>query len=82
MADKRAYLSSIIKEIFERGIRRRIKVKNVSVFDQARDYVINNFGATTSSLKSIITDLEKKQNIKIKRKALNRYLQILEREDH
>ena len=82
MADKRAYLSSIIKEIFERGIRRRIKVKNVSVFDQARDYVINNFGATTPSLKSIITDLEKKQNIKIKRKALNRYLQILEREDH
>jgi predicted AAA+ superfamily ATPase len=81
MADKRAYLSSIIKEIFERGIRRRIKVKNVSVFDQARDYVINNFGAITS-LKSIITDLEKKQNIKIKRKALNRYLQILEREDH
>ena len=77
MADKRAYVSSVIKEIFEKDIRRRAKVKNVSVFEQVRDYVINNFGATTS-LKNIITDLEKKQNIKIKRETLSRYLQILE----
>jgi predicted AAA+ superfamily ATPase len=77
MADKRAYVSSVIKEIFEKDIRRRVKVKNVSVFNQVRDYIINNFGATTS-LKNIITDLEKKQNIKIKRETLNRYLQILE----
>lgn len=46
--DKRAYVSSVIKEIFEKDIRRRVKVKNVSVFNQVRDYVINNFGATTS----------------------------------
>ena len=77
MADKRAYVSSVIKEIFEKDIRRRAKVKNVSVFEQVRDYVINNFGATTS-LKNIIIDLEKKQNIKIKRETLSRYLQILE----
>ena len=77
MADKRAYVSSVIREIFEKDIRRRVKVKNVSVFDQVRDYIINNFGATTS-LKNIMIDLEKKQNIKIKRETLNRYLQILE----
>lgn len=77
MADKRAYVSSVIKEIFEKDIRRRVKVKNVSVFDRVRDYIINNFGATTS-LKNIMIDLEKKQNIKIKRETLNRYLQILE----
>ena len=77
MADKRAYVSSVIKEIFEKDIHPRAKVKNVSVFEQVRDYVINNFGATTS-LKNIITDLEKKQNIKIKRETLSRYLQILE----
>ena len=76
MADKRAYVSSVIKEIFEKDIRRRVKVKNVSVFNRVRDYVINNFGATTS-LTNILSDLER-QGVRIKRETLNRYLQILE----
>lgn len=77
MADKRAYVSSVIREIFEKDIRRRVKVKNVSVFDQVRDYIINNFGATTSLL-NMLSDLEMKQGVRIKRETLNRYLQILE----
>lgn len=77
LADKRAYATSVIKEIFEKDIRRRVKVKNVSVFDQVRDYVINNFGATTS-LSNILADLENKQGVRIKRETLARYLQILE----
>lgn len=76
MADKRAYVRSVIKEIFEKDIRRRVKVKNVSVFNQVRDYVINNFGATMS-LTNILSDL-RRQGIRIKRETLNRYLQILE----
>ncbi len=76
MADKRAYVRSVIREIFEKDIRRRVKVKNVSVFNQVRDYVINNFGATTS-LTNIQSDLER-QGVRIKRETLNRYLQILE----
>ena len=76
MADKRAYVSSVIKEIFEKDIRRRVKVKNVSVFNQVRDYVINNFGATTS-LTNILSDLER-QGVRIKRETLSRYLRILE----
>ena len=76
MADKRAYVGSVIKEIFEKDIRRRVKVKNASVFNQVRDYVINNFGATTS-LTNIQSDLEW-QGVRIKRETLNRYLQILE----
>lgn len=51
-------------------------MKNVSVFDRVRDYVINNFGATTS-LTNILSDLER-QGVRIKRETLNRYLQILE----
>lgn len=58
MADKRAYVGSVIREIFKRDIRRRVKVKNVSVFNRVRDYVINNFGATTS-LTNILSDLER-----------------------
>lgn len=77
LADKRAYVAAIIQKIFEKDIRRRVKIKNVSVFNQVRDYVINNFGATTS-LANIQADLESKQGIEIKRETLARYLQILE----
>ena len=77
LADKRAYVAAVIEEIFEKDIRRRVKIKNVSVFNQVRDYAINNFGATTS-LANIQSDLESKQGVKIKRETLARYLQILE----
>lgn len=77
LADKRAYVAAVIREIFEKDIRRRVKIKNVSVFNQVRDYVINNFGATTS-LANIQSDLVSRQGVKIKRETLARYLQILE----
>ena len=77
LADKRAYVAAVIQEIFEKDIRRRVKIKNVSVFNQVRDYVINNFGATTS-LANIQSDLESRQGVKVKRGTLARYLQILE----
>ena len=77
LADKRAYVAAVIQEIFEKDIRRRVKIKNVSVFNRVRDYVINNPGATTP-LANIQSDLESKQGVKIKRETLARYLQILE----
>lgn len=77
LADKHAYVAAVIQKIFEKDIRRRVKIKNVSVFNQVRDYVINNFGATTS-LANIQSDFENKQGVKIKRETLARYLQILE----
>lgn len=76
LSDKRAYTTAVIKEIFEKDIRARVKVNNPSVFNQVRDYIINNFGATTS-LTNILSDLEK-QGLSVKRETLNRYLQILE----
>ena len=69
LADKRAYVAAVIQEIFEKDIRRRVKIKNVSMFSQVRDYVINNFGATTS-LANIQSDLESKRGVKIKRETL------------
>ena len=77
LADKRAYVAAVIQEIFEKDIRRRVKIKNVSVFNQVRDYVISNFGAATS-LANIQSDLESRQGVKVKRETLARYLQILE----
>lgn len=77
LADKRAYATSVISEIFEKDVRRRVKVKNIAVFNSVRDYVINNFGATMS-IPNIQKDLKAKQGISIRQETLARYLQILE----
>lgn len=77
LADKRAYVTAVIQEIFEKDVRRHVKIKNVSVFNQVREYVINNFGAIMS-LSNIQSDLESKRGVKIKRETLARYLQTFE----
>lgn len=77
LAAKRAYTRSVVEEIFQKDIKRRVKIRNVSLFNLVRDYVINNLGATTS-LTNILSDLEEKQGVRLKRETLNRYLQVLE----
>ena len=56
-------------------IKRRVKIRNVSVFNKIRNYMINNFGSTTS-LTNMLEDL-RKDGSDIKRETLNRYIQIL-----
>lgn len=73
--DKRTYVRSIIKEIFEKDIKKRVKIRNVSVFNTVQTYIINNFGATTS-LTNILNDLHKSGS-DITRETLNRYIQVL-----
>ena len=73
--DKRTYIKSVINEIFEKDIKRRVKIRNVSVFKTIQTYLINNFGATTS-LTSMLRELHK-SGMDIKRETLHRYIQIL-----
>ena len=73
--DKRTYINSIVKEIFEKDIKRRVKIRNVSVFEKVQIYLINNFGAATS-LTNMLKDLHK-AGLDIKRETLNRYIRIL-----
>ena len=73
--DRRSYVESIIAEIFQKDIRRRIKIRNVAAFQSVQTYLINNFGATTS-LTNLLEDLAK-AGIRIKRETLNRYITIL-----
>lgn len=75
LEDKREYVRGLISEIFEKDIRRRVKVRNVSVFNIVQNYIINNFGSTTS-LSNILSDLHKNGS-DITRETLNRYIQIL-----
>lgn len=73
--EKEFYIKGIIKEIFDKDIRRRVKIRNVEVFEKVQRYIINNFGATTS-ISNILDDLHK-DKCDIKRETLNRYIQIL-----
>lgn len=75
MTDKRTYVQSVINEIFEKDIKKRIKLRNADVFEKIRDYMINNFGATTSI--SNISDELKKDGICVKRETLDRYIKAL-----
>ncbi|WP_165173560.1 ATP-binding protein [Adlercreutzia sp. ZJ242] len=76
MQDKRTYVTSVVNEIIEKDVRRRVRISNLSLFTQIQSYIINNFGATTS-LTNILKELEK-QGVHLKRETLSRYLGILE----
>ena len=75
LAAKRAYVTGVVNEIFEKDIRCRIKIKNKVSFEAVRNYVINNFGATMS-IKSLTEALEKNGN-KITRATVNKYITAL-----
>ncbi len=56
--DKREYVRNLISGIYEKDIRRRVRIRNRSVFESVVKYVISNFGSTTS-LQNIADDFSK-----------------------
>ncbi len=74
-SDKRTYVKNLMLEIFEKDIRRRVKIRQKSVFEIVMNYIINNFGATTSI--SNIVDALAKDGVIIKRETVNRYIEAL-----
>ena len=75
LADKRTYVKSVISEIFEKDIKSRVKINNREAFVKVRDFIINNYGSTTS-ITSILEALEK-DGLSVKRATLNRYIKAL-----
>ncbi len=75
LAAKRTYVAGVVNEIFEKDIRRRVKIKDKASFEVVRNYVINNFGATTS-IKSLTEALEKNGS-KITRATVHKYITAL-----
>ncbi len=75
LADKRAYTQSVVKEIFTKDIQTRLKIRNVESFESIRNYMINNFGATTS-INNLYNDLRKNGQT-ISRHTLSRYIKAL-----
>ena len=73
--DKRTYVQDLIDEIYEKDIKRRIKIRNRSAFDSLMKYIINNYGSTTS-IQNIVDDFVKNKN-SIKRDTIIRYINAL-----
>lgn len=72
---KRTYTESVVKEIFEKDIRRRVKIKNKEALESVEHFIINNFGSTTS-ISSLQKALEK-NGMKITRNTVSNYIQTL-----
>ena len=75
IAAKRRYVQSIIAEVFEKDIRRRLKIRNKSTFETVQKYIINNFGSTTS-LKSLKKAIEQ-AGTPISEATIARYIKAL-----
>ena len=74
-ADKRTYVRSVIDEIFAKDIKSRLKIRNVEAFNNVKNFIINNFGATVST-RSLGAALSK-NGIIIKQETLVRYIEAL-----
>lgn len=75
LEDKRHYVKSVIQEIYDKDIKKRVKIKNKEAFLKFQTYIINNFGAPTS-ITNIKNELEK-DGLIIKRQTLQKYIQVL-----
>ncbi len=72
---KRTYVNGVVNEIFEKDIKRRVKIKDKAAFETVRNFVINNFGATTS-IKSL-TEALQKNGTGITRATVTKYITAL-----
>ena len=74
-ADKRKYVQGVINEIFEKDIRKRVKIRKKETFEVVRRFIINNFGSTTS-INSICSAL-KNNGFGIGKATVSRYIKAL-----
>lgn len=75
LSDKRSYVQGVVKEIFEKDIRHRVKIRERATFEAVRTFIINNFGATMS-ISSLCNALRKNGN-PVSRATVSRYIQAL-----
>ncbi len=75
LADKRRYVQGVVQEIFEKDIRRRVKIRDKETFETIRRFVIGNFGSLFS-LNNICDEL-RKLGTKISKETVSRYVKAL-----
>ena len=75
IVDKRTYVRSIVNEIFEKDIKKRVKIRKVEVFEKVRNFILNNFGAKFSILS--LQEALVKDGLDIRRETIKRYVDVL-----
>lgn len=75
LADRRTYAQNVIKEIFEKDIRRRIKVRDRNAFEIVKNFIIHNYAAPIS-INNIVDSLRKNGNL-ISKATVSKYVQAL-----
>lgn len=75
LRDKRMYTQNVIKEIFEKDIRIRIKIRDRDSFEIVRNFIISNF-ASPMSINNIVDTLRKNGTL-ISKATVTRYIQAL-----
>ena len=75
MTDKRTYTRGVIQEIFQKDIKKRVKIKNPQAFELIQNFIINNFGATTS-IRKLCSELNK-NGIRVSQATTAKYIQAL-----
>ena len=77
LEDKRKYVEGVVAEIMEKDIRRRAKVRHLSVVERVMGYILNNFAAPTS-IKGIRDYFVNVEGLAITEDTVARYIRILE----
>ena len=72
LADKRRYVQEVVGEIYEKDIRRRVKIRDKETFETVRRFVTGNFGSLFS-LNNICEEL-RKHGTKITKATVSRYI--------
>jgi predicted AAA+ superfamily ATPase len=75
IADKRTYVDGVINEIFDKDIKTRVKIRDREGFERVSNFIINNFGATTSIKK--LQEALQSNGIKVSRATVSRYIDTL-----
>lgn len=75
LPDKRRYVQGVVEEIFEKDIRRRLKIRDKEAFETVRRFIINNFGATTSLAN--LCDALRKGGSDVTQPTVSRYVKAL-----
>ena len=73
--ERRVYIQGLVDEIYKKDIKRRVRIKNLNTFNLVRNYIINNYGASTS-VNNIVNDLNK-AGIPIRGNTVAKYIQHL-----
>lgn len=76
--DKMLYTENVIKQIFEKDIKRNKKIKDVGLFEVIEKFIINNFGSVIS-VGSIHEYITKNEKILVDRRTIKNYIDLLEK---